>query len=60
MKTEGLSAAFLQENGGICFECHHVPNSINFNPSIAPILTANSTRISKIEYTFKEPIHENI
>lgn len=58
-KTKELNADFLQENGGICFECHHVPNSINFDPTIAPILKANTSRINTIQYQFKEITNEN-
>lgn len=57
--NERLYADFLQENGGICFECHHIPNSINFNPELAPLLKANTQRISTIEYHFKENKEEN-
>lgn len=48
-----LHADFLQENGGICFETHHVPNSINFDPSLAPILKANASQTSQTVYRFE-------
>lgn len=51
--SDDLKADFLQENGGICFETHHVPNSINFDLSLAPILKAHTQQTSKTLYRFK-------
>lgn len=41
-------------NGGICFETQHVPNSINFDLSLAPILKANQTVTSRTVYHYKK------
>ncbi|MDP3445795.1 MAG: hypothetical protein Q8T08_23285, partial [Ignavibacteria bacterium] len=41
--SNGSSYPFLTQNGGICFETQHVPNSINFDLNYAPILKANQT-----------------
>lgn len=48
-----VSAPFLQENGGICFETHHIPNSINTDYDHAPLLKANETYSSYTLYTFE-------
>ncbi len=50
--THELSAPFLKENGGICFETHHIPNSINFDFEHAPTLKANETYSSLTCYEF--------
>lgn len=50
--TENLSASFLQENGGICFETHHIPNSINFDIEHAPILKSSEEYSSYTTYVF--------
>lgn len=51
--TSALSASFLQENGGVCFETHHIPNSINFERASAPILNKNKIYTSWTSYNFK-------
>lgn len=50
--SSDLKADFLQENGGICFETHHIPNSINFDVPHAPILKANEVSRSLTCYKF--------
>ena len=44
---------FLSPQGGICFETQHVPNSINFDLTKAPILRAGHTVTSQTIYTFE-------
>ena len=39
---KAYSLPFMKENGGICFETQHVPNAINFDEKLAPVLKANS------------------
>lgn len=56
--TSDLSADFLQENGAICFETHHIPNSINFSLKDAPILKAHTQQHSYTQYTFKGVEHD--
>lgn len=48
-----LEAPFLQKNGAICFETHHIPNSINFSLNDAPILKAHTHQKSQTIYRFK-------
>jgi aldose 1-epimerase len=43
---------FMRENGGICFETQHVPNSINFDLVQAPILTAGTPYLKTTTYTY--------
>ena len=50
----GSQYPFLIQNGGICFETQHVPNSINFDLSQAPILKANHTVTSRTVYHIKK------
>ena len=50
----GSNYPFLTMNGGICFETQHVPNSINFDLSLAPILKANQTVTSRTVYHYKK------
>lgn len=58
--SNGSKYPFLIQNGGLCFETHHVPNSINFDEKEAPILRANTliTATTTYTYTSGEP-HEN-
>lgn len=51
--TNGTTYPFLIENGGICFETQHVPNSINFDLNEAPILKANTLVTSTTTYTYQ-------
>jgi len=55
--SASLQAPFLRENGGICFETHHHPNSINYDIHLAPILLPHIQRHVRTVYTF---IGENI
>lgn len=56
----GIDYPFLIENGGICFETQHVPNSINFDLKEAPILKANTLVSSTTTYTYQTgEAHEN-
>ena len=50
----GSNYPFLVQNGGICFETQHVPNSINFDLSLAPILKANEIVTSRTVYHYKK------
>jgi len=52
--NNGSNYPFLKMNGGICFETQHVPNSINFDLSNAPILKANETVTSRTVYHYKK------
>lgn len=56
----GSDYSFLIQNGGICFETQHVPNSINFDLKEAPILKADTliTATTIYEYSLGET-HEN-
>lgn len=56
----GSSYPFLIQNGGLCFETQHVPNSINFDLKEAPILKADTliTSTTIYEYSSRET-HEN-
>jgi aldose 1-epimerase len=45
---------FLTSYGGICFETQHVPNSINFDRSLAPILKANKPVTYRTIYHYKK------
>ncbi|KAF0225095.1 MAG: Aldose [Erysipelotrichaceae bacterium] len=50
----GSDYPFLIENGGICFETQHVPNSINFDLHEAPILKAHTLNVSTTIYEYNE------
>lgn len=50
--SDQLKAPFLQENGGICFETHHHPNSINYDQSLAPILRPHQRKRVTTRYQF--------
>ena len=45
---------FLIPFGGICFETQHVPNSINFDLTQAPILQANTRMSSTTTYAYSQ------
>jgi aldose 1-epimerase len=49
---KGYKLPFMRENGGICFETQHVPNSINFDLALAPILKSRSSYLSSTTYTY--------
>jgi len=48
------SIPYLKQNGGICFETQHIPNSINFDLKQAPILRANTPVHSMTIYTYTQ------
>jgi aldose 1-epimerase len=52
--SNGSNYPFLKKNGGICFETQHVPNSINFDLELAPILKAHKTVTSRTIYHYKK------
>ncbi|NTW96289.1 MAG: galactose mutarotase [Erysipelotrichaceae bacterium] len=49
---KGYDLSFMRENGGICFETQHVPNSINFDLDQAPILIAETPYQHTATYTY--------
>lgn len=48
----GVTQQPYNKHSGICFETQYVPNSINFNESIAPILSENQVQRHKTIYEF--------
>ena len=52
--NNGSFYPFFVKNGGICFETQHVPNSINFDHYLAPILKSNQTVTSRTVYHYKK------
>lgn len=50
----GSDYPFLIENGGICFETMHVPNSIHFDLMEAPILPKDTLVSSTTIYTYTQ------
>jgi len=49
---KGYDLSFMRENGGVCFETQHVPNSINFDLASAPLLIANTPYLKTTTYTY--------
>ena len=49
---------FLIENGGLCFETQHVPNSINFDLKEAPILIAGVLSVNTTTYAYSKGEHD--
>jgi len=50
--------SFLIENGGLCFETQHVPNSINFDLKEAPILIAGVLSVNTTTYAYSKGEHD--
>jgi aldose 1-epimerase len=51
------SYPFLIDDGGLCFETQHVPNSINFDQNEAPIIRANTMIVNTTIYTYNQGEH---